>query len=57
MAKTKSKAQARKRVATKDLTSRDAKHVKGGGSITVRKAGKGQQDYLVVKMNDVQISG
>jgi len=57
MAKKTSKAKARKRVATKDLTSRDAKHVKGGGSLTVRKAGKGQQEYLTVKMDDVQISG
>ena len=53
----KSKAKARKRVVTTDLTSRDAKHVKGGGSVTVRKAGKGQQEYLVVKMNDILISG
>ena len=52
----KSKARARKRVATKDLTPRDAKHVKGGGSVTVRKAGKGQQEYLIVKMNDVLIT-
>ena len=57
MAKKKSKAKARKRVATKDLTSRDAKHVKGGGTVSVRKAGKGQQEYLIVKMDDVQISG
>jgi len=57
MAKKKSQAKTRKRVATKDLTSRDAKHVKGGGSVSVRKAGKGQQEYLIVKMDDVQISG
>jgi len=57
MAKKKSKAKARKRVATKDLTSRDAKHVKGGGTVSVRKAGKGQQEYLIVKMNDVLITG
>ena len=57
MAKKKSKARARKRIATKDLTSRDAKRVKGGGTITARKAGKGQQEFLVVKMNDVLISG
>jgi len=44
MAKKTSKAKARKRVATKDLTSRDAKHVKGGASIIARKAGKGQQE-------------
>jgi len=53
----KSKAKARKRSATKDLAARDAKHVKGGGDIVARKAGKGQQEYLVVKMNDVLITG
>ncbi len=57
MAKKKSKTKARKRVATKDLTSRDAKHVKGGGTVSVRKAGKGQQEYLIVKMSDVLITG
>ncbi len=55
--KKKSKTKARKRVATKDLAPRDVKHVKGGGSVSVRKAGKGQQDYLVVKLNDILISG
>ena len=54
--KKKSKTQARKRVVTKDLTSRDAKRVKGGGTVTVRKAGKGQQEFLVVKMSDVLIT-
>jgi len=53
----KSKAKARKRSATKDLAARDAKHVKGGGDVVARKAGKGQQEYLVVKMNDVLITG
>jgi hypothetical protein len=47
----KGKAKARKRTATKDLTPRDARHVKGG-----RKAGEGQKDYLIVKMNDVIIT-
>ena len=56
MAKKKSKAKARKHVATKDLTSRDAKRVKGGGTVSVRKAGKGQQEFLVVKMSDVLIT-
>jgi hypothetical protein len=51
-AKKKSKARARKRVAPKDLSAKDARQVKGG-----RKSGQGQQDYLVVKMNDVQITG
>jgi len=53
----KSKAKAPKRSATKDLAARDAKHVKGGGDVVARKAGKGQQEYLVVKMNDVLITG
>jgi hypothetical protein len=48
----KRKAQARKRVATKDLAPRNVKDVKGG-----RKAGPGQQEYLVVKLNDTLISG
>jgi hypothetical protein len=48
----KSKPQARKRTATKDLAPRDVKHVKGG-----RKAGESQKDYLVVKMNDAIITG
>jgi hypothetical protein len=48
----KSKAKARKRTATKDLAPRNARQVKGG-----RKAGGSQQEYLVVKMNDVIISG
>jgi hypothetical protein len=53
----KSKAKARKRSATKDLAARDAKHVKGGGgAVVARKAGKGQQEFLVVKMNDVIIT-
>jgi hypothetical protein len=50
-AKAKTKTKARQRVVTKDLTARQARNVKGG-----RKAGQGQQDYLIVKMNDVQIS-
>ena len=57
MAKKKSKVKARKR-ATKDLAARDARHVTGGGTeVTARKAGKGQQEFLVVKMNDVIITG
>lgn len=34
-----------------ELADEDAQRVKGG-----RKAGKGQQEFLVVKMNDVLIS-
>ena len=39
-----------KMAAVKDLTVKDAKAVKGG------KAGKGQQEYLIIKMNDVLIT-
>ena len=56
MAKKKSKAKARNRKATKDLAPRDARAVKGGGDVVARKAGKGQQEYLVVKMSDVFIT-
>lgn len=34
-----------------DVADSDAAAVKGG-----RKAGKGQQDYLVVKLEDIQVS-
>ena len=51
----KGKAKTRKRTAPKDLTARDSKAVKGG--LTARKAGGGQQDYLIVKMNDILITG
>ena len=47
---TKGKAKTRKR-AVKDLTAKDSKQVKGG-----RKAGSGQQEYLIVKMNDALIT-
>ena len=49
---TKGKAKTRKRTAPKDLTARDSKAVKSG-----RKAGGTQQEYLVVKMSDVLITG
>ena len=46
----KSKAQARKRKAAKDLAPRDARTVKGGdGTVTARKAGKDQQEFLIVR--------
>jgi hypothetical protein len=48
----KSKGRTPKRAATKDLAPKNAKSVKGG-----RKAGGGQQEYLVVKLNDVLITG
>jgi hypothetical protein len=54
----KSKAQARKRKAPKDLAPKDARQVKGGGGeVVARKAGKGQQEFLVVKMTDAFITG
>ena len=54
----KSKAKARKRKTPKDLAPKDARHVKGGGGeVVARKAGKGQQEFLVVKMTDVLITG
>ena len=54
----KSKAKARKRKSPKDLAPKDARHVKGGGGeVVARKAGKGQQEFLVVKMTDVLITG
>jgi hypothetical protein len=48
----KSKAGARKRLASRDLAPRAGKNVKGG-----RKAGAGQQEFLVIKMNDILITG
>jgi len=57
MAKKKGKARSRTRKA-KDLTAKNARTVKGGGGeITARKAGKGQQEFLVVKMTDVIVTG
>jgi type VI protein secretion system component Hcp len=38
-----------------DVAESESHEVKGGGT-TQRKAGKGQQDYLVVKMEDVIIT-
>jgi hypothetical protein len=52
MAKKTSKAKARKRVATKDLAPKSVTSVKGGQ----RKAGGGQQDYMIVKLNDALIT-
>jgi hypothetical protein len=54
----KSKAQAPKSVAAKDLEPKDVKDVKGGKSaiLTTRKAGGSQQDYLQVTMEDVLVS-
>ncbi|HEY6928050.1 MAG TPA: hypothetical protein VJA66_00105 [Thermoanaerobaculia bacterium] len=49
------KAKSVRNLSTKTLNSKEAKRIKGG-SITHRKAGKGQQEFLVVKMNDVIIT-
>jgi len=40
-----------KDLPAKSLSAKSARRVKGG-----RKAGKGQQEYLVIKMNDAFIS-
>lgn len=47
---TRGRAKTRKRTV-KDLTAKDSKQVKGG-----RKAGGGQQEYLIVKMQDIQVT-
>jgi hypothetical protein len=39
-------------LAVKDVDAAQAKAVAGG-----RKAGGGQEDYLIVKMNDILITG
>jgi len=59
MAKSK-KSTKKPQVKVQDL--RATKNPKGGasikeGTITHRKAGKGQQEFLVIKMNDVKVSG
>lgn len=42
----------------KSLSKKDMKRVKGGQTVqpTARKAGEKQQDYLVVKLENVQIT-
>lgn len=41
----------------KSLSKKDMKRVKGGDAAPLaRKAGKGQQEFLVVKLEDVQIT-
>jgi hypothetical protein len=47
------KAKAARNLPAKTLSAKHAKRVKGGGG---RKAGKGQQEYLVVKMNDTIVT-
>jgi len=51
-------AKARKRKATTDLGVRNARGVKGGGGdVTARKTGKSQQEFLIVKMQDIIVTG
>ena len=38
-----------------DVAESESEHVKGGGTAE-RKAGKGQQEYLQVKLENVQIT-
>jgi hypothetical protein len=54
MVKKKKAARARtaRNLPAKTLNAKQATGVKGG-----RKAGKGQQEFLIVKMNDVIITG
>ena len=52
MAKSKKCKKSKKSVKVRDLSPR--KNAKGG--ITSRKAGKDQQEYLIVKLEDVIIS-
>jgi isopentenyl phosphate kinase len=49
------KAKSIRELSEKTLRAKQAKRIKGG-SITHRKAGKGQQEFLVVKMNDIIIT-
>jgi|tagenome__1003787_1003787.scaffolds.fasta_scaffold18444932_2 hypothetical protein len=39
-----------------DVAASESEDVKGGGGVVERKAGKGQQEYLQIKMTDVIIS-
>ena len=48
------KAKSVRNLSVKTLGGKEAKRIKGG-TITHRKAGKGQQEFLVVKMNDIII--
>jgi hypothetical protein len=54
----KGKAKPRKRSVPQDLSASSARSVKGGNTaLTSRKAGGGQQDYMIVKLNEVLITG
>jgi hypothetical protein len=39
-----------------ELTANDLSSVTGGGAVVARKAGKGQQEFLIIKMNDVIVT-
>ncbi len=43
--------QKRKTAGRRVISDTDLKHVAGGSTISHRKAGKGQQDYLTFKIN------
>jgi hypothetical protein len=47
--------QAEEHVEDLDVAESESEDVKGGGT-NQRKAGKGQQEFLQVKLEDVQIS-
>ena len=54
MAKNNKAGKKAKDLPVKSLAADQAKQIVGG---TVRRAGAGQQEYLVMKMNDIIISG
>jgi len=58
MAKTKKSKKSKSSVKVRDLSPR--KNARGGNTskavLTTRKAGGGQQDYLIVTMEDVKVS-
>jgi len=54
----KGNAKDRKRKATTDLGARNARSVKGGGGeVVAQKSGKPSHEYLIVKMQDVIVTG
>jgi hypothetical protein len=56
MSEERSPQQADEHVEDLDVAESESEDVKGGGGTAERKAGKGQQDYLVVKLQEVYIS-
>ena len=54
----KGNAKNRKRKATTDLSARNARSVKGGGGeVVAQKSGKPSHEYLIVKMQDIIVTG